>query len=232
MSDLFSTKRCESCYYRPTNKGIWIGIRCSNALGHPSINHMAFAGDDTRGKWLSWNDEEATDSFERYRTQKVTKRVGALTGWRCWRLGPAHLLLSTSRQHIWEGPVATTFENRMVTETNHVPEVDRDYGVYSYKSPVKLLKYFPGIYSGSSYPSYPVVGRVDVLGHVIEHELGWRAQKVIIRELWFVVKNNLRDYIIDDLEASYQCPVNALKSSQVNAWAEWFDSQQEEAENV
>jgi len=94
-----------------------------------------------------------------------------------------------------------------------------DFGIYSYKTPHEL-----SIYHGFG----DIVGRIDNLGHVVEHEWGYRAQKATIIELWFL-NSPLFDKLQTTFEDRYQCPVNFLGHSKVKHWIDYWTEEMREA---
>lgn len=146
------------------------------------------------------------------------KRVGGPPGWRGWILDAdlptREPRLCSMIGKIWEGPTMSTDGGKRVHVLNpaKIPGYSRrcfelrtkneDWGVYSYKSPIEYLKSF-----GAAH--HLVTGRVDVLGHTIEHTRGYRSQQVIIRELWY--RGNY--HYQETLEQIYECPVHHVSSS-------------------
>ena len=164
------------------------------------------------------------------------KRTEPLVGWRGWKIrqidwgmdGDEKLLCSQAANYAWTGPVATTklqpdgSPTRVHSENPIVITplgTHLDYGIYSYKTPYEL----------STYHGFgDIVGRIDNLGHVVEHEWGYRAQKAAIIELWFL-NPGLYYELKTPFEDRYQCPVNLLKIGMVTPWKDYWTQEMKEA---
>ena len=162
-----------------------------------------------------------------------------------------YFLLSTAAAVKWEGPVMRTRDNVRVSGRNlagmagsrkqSFGEEVVDYGVYSYNDPRWLLHYFYGdIYHDPNtlITQYPIIGRLDVTGHVIEHELGFRSQVVTIRELWIsdqIGRANTDSFtdnkhiieretpkVQEVFESRYHCPVHIYDFSKLKSWADYM----------
>jgi hypothetical protein len=235
MSKMFAVKRCVSMFESPAGP-----VQCGKQDdGH--VDHLCFVSN----VWLEWTSDQAFDPF------KPVARIGAFTGWRCWRLNQADVtvyskeaprysgfetqfrLMSTAAEHVWQSPVMTTQDLKRVSPMNVMNSFNSkfDFGVYSYKTPLDLVKYFR-LPSGN----YPVIGRLDLTGHIVEHEFGWRAQKSVIRELWFAPpwevapKSGILKEITEQFERTYSCDIHLLESDQVEHWAKWYDEDQSQQE--
>jgi hypothetical protein len=162
--------------------------------------------------------------FFRLPSEKTNKPI---IGWRTWRLTCSCMETAIDKNQnmlvhredcewmlkaghldvIWESPVMTTIvagngKPVEVSLTNHKRNGERgDYGVYSYKTLNWLLEFH-----GSS----GVIGRIDNYGHVIEHEFGYRSQKVVIKELWVVAP--FSSLIAEQLEKRYHCPLTIVRN--------------------
>jgi hypothetical protein len=134
-----------------------------------------------------------------------------LLAWRAWRLatlmsqtpradlGPR--LLSMSAPRIWDGPVATAAQPLVAT--------DPPSGLYTLK---------PELGAKSRWGFHEdcwVTGTVALSGRVIEHQIGYRAERVVIRELRLAVGTHLRvralaelKRLIASLETRYQVTVD------------------------
>lgn len=169
------------------------------------------------------------------------RRTEPFISWRAWKLSDDGKLRSLTSQHVWDGPVCTTqvLKNGQPVKPmwDNKPgsriEGANDAGVYSYKDPTCLPRWLPG---------YPVYGRIENYGHVVEHELGYRSQKVIIQELWISPKlirqESVGDSVMDvlignvtkkmfdnihkNLESLYGCEVKT------GNFADWINQQEKE----
>jgi hypothetical protein len=95
-------------------------------------------------------------------------------------------LLSMSAPRIWDGPVATADKPTVETE---LPS-----GIY-------VLK--PDVGAKSRWQFYEdccVTGTVALSGRVIEHQIGYRAERVVIRELRLAVGTHLRVRALEELK--------------------------------
>ncbi len=223
----FKTVRCTSELFYKTSDGTYTKLQCSKSV-HSSGAHATFGPEHVR---VSWTDQDAQDSAKAASTAQ--KRTVPFVGWRCWKICTdlsnewghhpvqhQYKLHSMSARYVWEGPVATT-RNRERLEKNNLL-----HGVYSYKTPNLMLKYL-GLLDH-------VAGRMDLTGHVIEHEYGFRSQIATIRELWLFddtwsAKQLERD-IKPQFEDLYQCPVHVVRDShrQLKAWAEFMTQEHRE----
>jgi hypothetical protein len=106
-----------------------------------------------------------------------------------------------SRNWMWEGPVFGADRLPDEGDANHS-------GVYA-------LKGRPRTHGDLTWsPHCCVVGWVALSGRVLEHEFGYRAERVVIRRLRLVIGTHLRVVKDDDLrwiqnqlEQRYQAPV-------------------------
>lgn len=183
---------------------------------------MSFSQDPALKRKLSSIEE--SDLRETIFGVPPKKQTEPLIGWRTWRIVPnaasQWVLKSMSANYIWESPVGRTRNNERLTK-------DREHhGVYSYKTPNLMLQHL-GLLSN-------IAGRMDLTGHVVEHEFGYRAQRATIRELWifdqgrpfqtnqFVDTEKEIEQITSDLESRYQCPVHVVKADQLYYWADYM----------
>ncbi len=127
----------------------------------------------------------------------------ALRWWRLVRWGQdAEVRLqSLSSHHIWHGPVFAA---------DHVPLADRGCasGVYALK-PCGRPNQRDWLWRDAW-----VWGWVSLIGRVVEHQLGYRAERVVIRRLHLGVRAHLAcsgpedvRNLAAELEARYQCAV-------------------------
>jgi hypothetical protein len=128
-----------------------------------------------------------------------------LLGWRVWRLGlciPGRRdyygprLLSFTAHCIWNGPVVTAVRLPDAIETPS--------GIYALKVDLPTNEWCW------------VTGWVALSGRVIEHELGYRAERAVVRELRLGVGTHLAvrslqqlREVMDGLEDRYQVSVDA-----------------------
>ena len=129
-----------------------------------------------------------------------------LLAWRGWRLAywsddRRPYLMSLGVPWLWGGPVLTA---------DHLPDPNplNRSGVHAIKA---------SLYRGSDWTSsmhVRVVGWVALSVRVIEHELGYRAERAVIRKLRFTVGMHLAERdpaaverIARQLEDRYQAPV-------------------------
>lgn len=132
---------------------------------------------------------------------------GELLAWRIWKLGrlPADggvRLLSFGAPWAWDGPALRA--HRLPTES----PFSRN-GIYGLKAaPLHSL-------SEDGYPLCWVTGWVALSGRVVEHEVGYRAERAVIRRLRLGIGTHLRVPRLEhlrslaaELERRYQAPVN------------------------
>jgi len=135
-----------------------------------------------------------------------------LIAWRAWRIancvsrspdiqnGP--YLVSLAAPRIWSGPVARS--------TPPGTLVDPPSGIYVLRQ--RVAEQWRWQYLEDCW----ITGTVALSGRVIEHELGYRAERVVIRELRLAVGTHLAVRSLDDLrtlianlEERYQVNVEA-----------------------
>lgn len=217
----FNKTRCLSLF-----KGGGQVIKCSLAVdGH----HIHKGYTSLGGMIISWTDKDSLESLR----SVLEKKIGAFVGWRAWRLEKHDYLRSLTSRSVWEGPTMTTRLDESGKPkrvwTSPTTQFSRDmskgdYGVYAYKTP--SLMYEQLLFEYNNDMIYPIIGSLDLLGHVVEHELGYRAQKAIIRELWLIVSDETEGILsrtgVRDMEVRYQCPVHVLEAKKVKGWARWY----------
>jgi len=137
-----------------------------------------------------------------------------LVAWRAWRLGfflrraggdGGPRLLSLSATCIWNGPV--------VRDGVPLPSMDQPSGIYALKPEVADRIQWQNEHCW-------VTGTIALSGRVIEHELGYRAERAVVRELRLGVGahlalrslKQLRE-IIEALESRYQVSVSVGQSA-------------------
>ena len=213
MDNMFRiNKRCDSVFYSPDPDDLtklWRQIQCIHQKNHNGM-HSGYASIP-----IMWNNPDSAISKMRWENRSPVKIDAELFGWRCWKL-QAGLLYSLTAKYAWRGPVARTKDNKPPSLYNTVESgqqlpPNKDYGVYSYKTAELARKYL-------STGSYPVFGRVKLIGRVIEHDLGYRSQGVVISELWVNTQSTTFAYtpnayspdkIVKELEERYQCDVHS-----------------------
>jgi hypothetical protein len=133
---------------------------------------------------------------------------GELLAWRVWNLCRACdgglRLVSFTRGTVWDGPVFTA---------DHRPLAVRDCGsgVYALKPGTRPgRKQFDWALGAETW----VRGWVALSGQVVEHQLGYRAERAVIRRLRLGVAAHRRfrspeelARVRDELERRYQCQV-------------------------
>lgn len=118
-------------------------------------------------------------------------RVGVVEAWRCWRLlldYDYHLttkalncwLLSHFQNVQWDGPV-------MVADAK--PNKRNSNGLYAAKSPDA-----ENLPCQSDLGDVRVLGRVGMYGKVVEGPNGYRAEQMIVQELWLIDTEIFADY--------------------------------------
>ena len=129
--------------------------------------------------------------------------ITPLVGYRCWTLsiGPGHRALRSLngqivRQVNLDEPLGQRADPwlvaRCLTRDHAAPEESCACGFYALKSWASLGSFLPFavpramLYTGGAEPrvaAFPVMGRVDLAGKIIEHDLGYRAERMRITEL-------------------------------------------------
>jgi hypothetical protein len=137
-----------------------------------------------------------------------------LIAWRAWRLGfflrraggdGGPRLLSLSAPCIWNGPA--------VHEGTPLADTEYPSGIYALKPEVADRIQWQNEHCW-------VTGTIALSGRVIEHELGYRAERAVVRELRLGVGahlalrslKQLRD-VIEALESRYQASVSVGQSA-------------------
>jgi hypothetical protein len=129
--------------------------------------------------------------------------ITPLVGYRCWTLsiGPGHRALHSLngqivRQVDLDDPLGQRANPwlvaRCLKKDHDAPEEGCSCGFYAVKSLSALGRLLPFatpralLYTGGTEPgaaAFPVAGRVDLAGKVIQHDLGYRAERMRITEL-------------------------------------------------
>lgn len=145
---------------------------------------------------LSWALHLARD-FMPPKPEKKIKFTGELIAYRCWRL-MGDILVPVSKNtdfDTWDGPVARSDVN---------PRDNSGSGLWA----IKLNK--PEAIQNLLRSYYPDVhGMVALSGTVVEHEIGYRAERATIRVLRVVPP--VSDGLIKLLADRYQCQVFRVK---------------------
>lgn len=146
--------------------------------------------------------------------------IPAIRGWairpgECGQVGLESLIV----RFPWDGPVARTGKPSLespslVRCTRPRPEV----GFFACKPEVAYGRL-------QRYSTLSCLGTVSLFGRVVEHEYGYRAEKVRVDALWLVqeaLPRRLRLRIADvaeDLEARYRCRLVLQRSFRAAVWA-------------
>ena len=141
-----------------------------------------------------------------------------LLAWRAWRLvwyrsdtgrRGGLCLSSLSAPCIWEGPV--------VNGGTPLEIIDPPTGVYALKLQLDRVNW-------QNHEACWVTGDIALSGRVVEHRLGYRAERAVVRELRLAVGTHLavRDLkelrqVIDKLEDRYQVSVNVGQAERETA---------------
>lgn len=136
------------------------------------------------------SDIEAFYNARKDRPQPAQKVQGEIIAYRGWGL-TGDILTPATRPHdlrTWDGPVALT---------DFGPEPHGSNGLYAAK-----LKYAQALVDSYGMPVHGIVG---LLGKVIEHERGYRAERQVVRVLRVVPP--VGDGLLKLLEDRYQCQV-------------------------
>lgn len=136
-----------------------------------------------------------------------------LLAWRAWRLGfllrraggdGGPRLLSLSAPCVWNGPV--------VRDSIPLPTVEQPSGIYALKTEVADRVQWQNEHCW-------VTGTIGLSGRVVEHALGYRAERAVVRELRLGVGTHLAvrslkqlRNVIDELESRYQVSVTIGQS--------------------
>jgi hypothetical protein len=211
-------------------KSSFFSARCINRS--PSTHTRCGLHSNHRGPCRApggeqWEVTPPSDSYS-----KLTKRHEPLYSWRWWTIGPRGMLKSITSEYLWTGPVGTTklgpggkplrVSPRNPIEGCWIPD-GYDWGVYSYKTPSQLFRYNPELQNKEPL----VLGRVQNYGHVVEHEYGFRSQRVIVRDLtvfyrYIMGVERKTDYWTGALEHRYECPVKLVTRDKLNAWLTYY----------
>lgn len=257
----FNKPRCQSRYFIWKSYNEVEKVQCSEAAEHRGAHigrlksglfHM---WTDAEGEF-SKTKRPKQEIYKRVGAIKAWRAWGLLATWddgahigayhtpiyntpAYWREGKSrppgnidvtYTLKSTARGYVWMSPRATTMDDKQVWfELEDIfrfgKHEDRDPGIFCYKTPDYVLRYFP---------SQPVYGHIDLTGHVVEHDLGYRAQRAMIRELWIIpqqgnlpgpVSKPIKEVAGDirtQFEKRYDCEVHILRAEQLAAWARYY----------
>jgi head-tail adaptor len=232
-----SHHRCQARFPLKIDGRVDYWVSCTRAHGHVG----GHAGRSRGGLSMEWTDAQAREQIRPVPRQVV----GALSAWRCWRLGKHEKLMSVSASTVWDGPVMTTRVGkdgklmRVRTEDhnhNHHQELlyegPVDYGIHAYKK----IEHLRAHWIEETLDTYPVIGRVDLTGHVCVHELGYRAQKATITELWYfrhaIEKDPFLGNVTADvprsLEKRYGCDVHVIDVHKKDGWFKYMEAVERE----
>lgn len=96
----------------------------------------------------------------------VEIKAGELVAWRCWRIVGGGKLISMTQPTVWEEGVAQE------------ADVEGGLGIHAWKTEAQARDY------AKTYYTEPVaIGTIELWGHVIEHDEGYRAQYGQIKEV-------------------------------------------------
>lgn len=161
------------------------------------------------------NDQPEESTPQSGKKQSPLRKVqGPLYGWRWWTLEDG-VLLSPVQYTRWEGPSLVAHEvPKRSALLRGFP--DRDWnGVYCYHSRKAAIDI------GTTWPSERILGKVEISGKVVKHELGFRVERATVVELFgkevdyevytifgfMKEKRGITPEIAAKLEERYQCPV-------------------------
>ena len=217
--------RCNSKLYIKQASSEWLGLDCVHEEHGEEKEHLGYA---PTTKHIQWSTQKAIESKRDFYATRISKRDKPIEAWRTW-LVDGMTLQSTGVSCLWEGPTMTTLASARVKSTI----MHGDMGVHCYKTPNLLLTHFFGAIPGEKYPIsfLYILGRIDISGHVVEHQHGYRAQKAIIRELWILRQADMPQTIDmwrESFLTLYECPVHILAKDQIQHWANFYSQQTEE----
>lgn len=152
--------------------------------------------------------------------RQSTEPIRAYRMWRLERSGTDFRLRSVTMDDLWEGPILRADakpDERMATTWRIYPSPAGQtphFGIFAYRLCAGALRcrddrnqlHFHG--HGGPY----VEGEVDLLGRVVVHEAGYRAEMARVVRLYVANAPTewYRDGLLAALEARYQCPVSAV----------------------
>lgn len=217
---MFKSIRCDSKLH--TQNGV---LQCIGSRPKPGESHT-HVGRTNSGLRITWTDKDSKES------RAILEREEPFTGWRVWELDKGGYLVSVTSKAIWKGPVLSArgrpysliMGDRGPRDSDEV-----DYGIYCYKTPLLLYGHMRrGIFN----MRWPVLGAIELSGHVVEHTKGYRAERATFKKLWYVFDDPHKllfgDNLKKDLENRYQCDVERLSLDQVEHWADYLTSEMEE----
>lgn len=133
-----------------------------------------------------------------------------ILAWRAWRLGAGvtyqrPCLWSITRDVPWKGPVMSADKE---------PALDHTHGIYALREPDTEYR----------RSQHSLHGVVALSGTVIEGTTGYRAERAVIRGLWFNMETLAVSYpdrrpieVMAELEDRYQCPVSFAQGHDATA---------------
>ena len=218
------------------------GLRCER-----SRNHTGFceAYDKGNGIFVNWQATEEKEEKSNKRPTPV-KKIGAIPSWRWWKIGARGYLTSITSDYVWFGPTATTrkLDNGELARVSRQNPIKvgistigkgEDWGVFSYKTPAYFREYNEYVFQKFSTEehSHLVIGRLDNLGHVVEHEFGYRSQKAIVQELWVfhtTMEVKFHTAWIKATENRYECPLHFVPFEKIHNWVDFYSDPEEQGD--
>lgn len=134
-----------------------------------------------------------------------------LIGYRAWSISSSFKLKALTASHTMDGPVDWNPKKPPINWKGFIAATwdqnlrQEDYiGFFALKNPELLFK-------ALGY-SEMVYARVSLYGTVIEHDIGFRAQRLRIDRLWIngMYTDFLTIEIISTMEETYQCDVDVI----------------------
>lgn len=217
------------------------GLQCEMERDHSGM-HGAY--DLDQELFLHWFDAPVDEPKRKLGGPRVTKRTEPIYSWRWWVFGRRGILQSIASKSEWFTPTMTTKETpkgepaRVASKnpignpsTYHLVKRDPyvDFGVFSYKSPKLLYETNPGWFRKGRFDPM-VLGKLENRGHVVEHELGYRSQIVVVRELWVFHEDPEIRFNTGWLRATkkrYDCEVHTVPREKLEGWVEFYSDPEE-----
>ena len=161
-----------------------------------------------------------------------TEQEEPITAYRAWRvvyLGAAgYALRSLNVRKIWDGPVLradgppTKWEDNAWLESleipgnpydgyKEVPERKYHFGIFAFDSPLRAL--IEGAARALEHVSGPgACGQISLMGRVIEHERGYRAEYARVENLTVIYARpeDQSEQLEKDLAERYHCDVEVI----------------------
>jgi len=208
-------------------------IQCIKASGH-SGQHVNAAG----WRWDGPQREIVNEHISE-KSKLPHKQSNAIKAWRWWAIGPRGILQSITSEALWTSAIMTTRidsdTGKPCRVTAHNPihggtiPYGYDWGVYSYKNPGLLFEHNPSLMDRRPL----VLGKVtmDAPNQVIEHQYGYRAQRVRILSLTVFyeprVGGEARPAFWKNLmEQRYRCPVDLIAHDKLTSWSQYYSEEE------